>query len=77
MTRFVPAWQRRKIAEAEAARNAPPVAGQTLAALVSKMGDMATDADKCAYLRDCIAKGLIDQNGAAYVSRVVELPWTA
>lgn len=75
--KHVPAWKRHKIAEAEAKRNAPPVAGQTLAALVSKLGDMATDADKRGYLRDCITKGMIDQNGAAYVARVAGVQWTA
>lgn len=75
--RHIPAWQRKRIAEAEAARNAPPVAGQTLAALVSKLGDMATDADKVRYLSDCVAKGIINQNGAVYVARVVGVAWTA
>lgn len=75
--RHIPAWKRRLIAEAEAKRNAPPVAGQTLAALVGKLGDMETDADKVRYLSDCVAKGIINQDGAVYVAKVVGLQWTA
>lgn len=73
MTRFVPAWQRKRIAEEEARRNAKPVAAHMLSILAAKLGDMATDAERRAYLQQCVDKGVLTAEGRDYAAKVVGL----
>ena len=71
--KHVPAWQRKRIAEDEARRNAKPVAAHLLSILAAKLGDMATDVERRAYLQQCVDKGILTAEGRDYAATVVGL----
>lgn len=61
------------MAEEEARRKAPPVAGHTLAAIISVLGDFQTEDEKRRYLGAMLDSGKLTEVQHAYVIRVAAL----
>ena len=69
MTRFIPAWQRRKMAEEEARRKAPPLNAHALGAIIAALGDLETGR-QAAYLDLLVSEGKLTPVQRDYVLRV-------
>lgn len=70
MTRFIPAWQRRKMAEEEARRKAPPLNAHALSAIIAALGELPTETQRVHYLALLVEDGKLTEPQAAYVLRV-------
>lgn len=69
MTRFIPAWQRRKMAEEEARRKAPPLNAHALSAIIAALGEIEPG-QHGAYLDLLVEQGRLTPVQRAYVLRV-------
>jgi hypothetical protein len=72
MTRFIPAWHRRKMAEEAARRKAPPVAAHILGAIINALGELQQH-QKQPYLDMMVQQGKLTPEQSAYVARVAGL----
>ena len=70
--RFIPAWQRKKMAEEAARRKAPPVSGHILGAIINALGELQPD-QKPRYLTLMVEQGKLTDVQRAYVERVAGL----
>ena len=69
MTRFIPAWQRRKIDEEEAKRKAPPLNAHAISAIIAALGELKPE-QHGAYLDLLVEQGRITEPQRAYVLKV-------